>query len=313
MGSFNRLHLIRQVDLFTLRLFLSAVEEQQIGRAAIRENIAPSTATKRIQDLEDIAGIKLLERSPKGVVPSPAGAVLVRFARTIFDGIEDVRSEISAFTEGMRGKVTVVSARSIIIPFLAREFGDYSRDFPLVELALREVENSQIIEVVCRGDADIGIFAMAHKLELGGVDVTPYRRDRLVAVVPRTHPLSECSSVTFEDMLRESIIAVDAMLGAFSAAAKRLGHEFTPRFNVRSAGVAISLVQAGLGLTVLPECLLGHHLLDRVASIDLAEPWAVRTIHIATARGRALSAAAGALVKQLLDRPRDDVTGAEPS
>lgn len=44
---FNRLHLIRQVDLFTLRLFLSAVEEQQIGRAAIRENIAASDLDRR--------------------------------------------------------------------------------------------------------------------------------------------------------------------------------------------------------------------------------------------------------------------------
>ena len=79
--TFNRLHLIRQVDLFTLRLFLSAIEEQQIGRAAIRENIAASTATKRIQDLEEIAGVRLLERTPKGVSASPAGAVLARPGR----------------------------------------------------------------------------------------------------------------------------------------------------------------------------------------------------------------------------------------
>ena len=44
MPTFNRMHLIRQVDLFTLQLFLSAIEERQIGLAAIRENIAASTA-----------------------------------------------------------------------------------------------------------------------------------------------------------------------------------------------------------------------------------------------------------------------------
>ena len=310
MGSFNRLHLIRQVDLFTLRLFLSAVEEQQIGRAAIRENIAPSTATKRIQDLEDIAGVKLLERGPKGVVPSPAGAVLVRYARMIFDNIEGMRSEISAFTEGMRGQVTLASARSIIVPFLARELGDYARDFPMVDLVLREIENAEIVEAVSRGDADIGVFAMAYELELGDVDVTPYRRDRLVAVVPRLHPLSERASVTFADLLPENLIPVSAMMGAFRAAAKRLGQEYTPAFSVRSAGVAISLVQAKLGVTVVPECLLGHDLFEQAASIELAEPWAVRTIHIATARGRVLSQPVRALMKQLLDRPRGNIDSA---
>lgn len=311
MEAFNRLHLIRQVDLFTLRLFLSAVEEQQIGRAAIRENIAPSTATKRIQDLEDIAGIKLLERGPKGVVPSPAGAVLVRYARMIFDNIEGMRSEISAFSEGVRGKVAIASARSIIVPFLARELGDYSRDFPMVELVVHELENNAIVESVSRGDADIGVFAMAHELELGGVDVTPYRRDRLVAAVARANPLSERPAVSFVDLLPENIIALHAMMGAFRAAAKRLGREFQPKFSVRSAGVALSLVQARLGVTVLPECLVGRELFDRVASIALAEPWAVRTIHIATARGRPLSPPAAALMKQLLDRPREETAGAE--
>ena len=305
MGTFNRLHLIRQIDLFTLRLFLSAVEEEQIGRAAIRENIAASTATKRIQDLEDIAGIKLLERGPKGVAPSPAGAVLVRYARAILDNIEGLRAEIAAFSEGMRGKVTIASARSIIIPFLAQALGDYALDFPMVELVLREMDNAQIVEAVSRGDADIGVFAMAHKLDLGGVDVTPYRRDRVVAVVPITHPLGEQARVTFEDLLPESIITLDAMAGAFHAAAKRLGQDFVPKFTVRSAGVAISLVQAKLGVTVLPECLLSRDMFDRVASIELAEPWAVRAVHIATARGRVLSPPAVAFMKQLLDRPRD--------
>ncbi|MBR8103529.1 LysR family transcriptional regulator, partial [Burkholderia multivorans] len=205
MSTFNRLHLIRQVDLFTLKLFLSAVEEQQIGLAAIRENVAASTATKRIQDLEDIAGIKLLERSPKGVAPSPAGEVLVRYIRRIFDDLDDMRSEISSFTDGMRGELSVASARSIIVPFLAREIGEFQREYPLVDLVVNELENAEIVQAVARGDADVGVFAAAHELDLGGVDVTPYREDRLIAVVPLGHPLTARASLTTEDLLSENL------------------------------------------------------------------------------------------------------------
>ncbi|MEU2441746.1 LysR family transcriptional regulator [Streptomyces rubradiris] len=305
MGMFNRLHLIRQVDLFTLRLFLSAIEEQQIGRAAIRENIAASTATKRIQILKDIAGIQLLERGPKGVVPSPAGEVLARYVQQIFDSLEDLRSEISSFTEGVRGELTIASARTIVVPFLAREMGDYSREFPLVRLTLHDVENAQIVRQVAHGQADVGVFAAAYGLDLDGVDVTPYRRDRLVVVVPRDHLLSERTGVTFQDLLPEKLIAVTSMLGAFRAAAGRLEREFEPEYHVRSASVALSLVQAGLGVTVQPECLLTQEDLGSVAVLELAEPWAVRKIHIATARGRTPSPAAGAFLTQLLDRPSD--------
>lgn len=302
MSTFNRLHLIRQVDLFTLKLFLSAVEEQQIGLAAIRENVAASTATKRIQDLEDIAGIELLERSPKGVAPSPAGAVLVRYIRRIFDDLDDMRSEIASFTDGMRGELSVASARSIIVPFLAREVGDFQRDYPLVDLVVNELENADIVQAVARGDADVGVFAAAHELDLGGVDVTPYREDRLIAVVPLGHPLTARASLTTQDLLSENLIVV----GAIRAAARRVGIDFEPRYGVKSAGVAVSLVQAGLGVTVQPECLVSHELFSRVAVMELAEPWAVRRIHIATARGREQGPIARALIRQLLDRPAGD-------
>ncbi|SIT41750.1 LysR family transcriptional regulator [Paraburkholderia piptadeniae] len=306
MGTFNRLHLIRQVDLLTLKLFVSAVEEQQIGLAAIRENIAASTATKRIQDLEDIAGVKLLERGPKGVAPSQAGTVLLRYVRRIFDNLDDMRAEIASFTEGIRGELTVASARSIIVPFIARELGEFKREYPLVEFVVREVENAGIVQAVARGEADIGVFAVTHELDLSGVDVTPYRTDRLVAVVPQGHQLSKQSSVSFADLLNENLIVVHAMRGAVRVASRRLGIEFEPRHNVSSAGVAVSLVEAGFGVTIQPECLVSHELFSRVSVVELAEPWAVRRIHIAMPRGREQNPIARALVHQLLDQPADE-------
>lgn len=306
MGTFNRLHLIRQIDLFTLRIFLSAVEEEQIGLAAIRENVAASTATKRIHDLEHIAGIELLERRPKGVTPTPAGAVLANHVRTIFASLEDIRSEISSFTEGVRGDLSIASARSIIAPFLARELGEYARQYPLVRLDVHEVENVEIVQQVARGEADMGVFAAAHGLDLDGVDVVPYRQDRIVVVVPDGHRLSARTSVSFEELLAEDVIAIGAMNNAFRTAAQRLGKEFSPTFKVRSGGVALSLVQAGLGVTAQPECLVGRDVLDDVAVLGLEEPWAVRKIHLATARGRGPTPAGRALMTQLLDRPQDD-------
>lgn len=312
MAAFNRLHLIQQVDLFTLRLFLSAIEEQQIGLAAIRENIAASTATKRIQVLENIAGVKLLERTPKGVVPSAAGAVLARHARRIFDSLDDLRSEFAALTEGVRGELRIASARSVIVPFLARELGEYSRQYPLVELAIHEVENEAIVQEVARGEADIGVFASAYGLDLDGVDVTPYRRDRLVAVVPLGHPLCAAGTVTIKDLLPENLIAPRALVGAFRSAAHRIGETYEPAHVLRSGGTAISLVHAGLGVTVTPECLVGHEWLGRVAVMELAEPWAQRRIHVATPRGRELGPAVRSLMQQLLTQPDEEITDTEP-
>lgn len=306
MATFNRLHLIRQVDLFTLQLFLSAIEERQIGLAAIRENIAASTATKRIQVLEDIAGVELLERTPRGVAPTPAGAVLERHVRDIFGSIDEMRSEVAALTEGVQGEFSIASARTIIVPFLARELRTFAREFPLVDIAVFETENSDIVSLVSRGEADLGVFAAAYDLDLSGVDVLPYRQDRLVAVVPQAHSLSAETRVTFADLAAERLLAPRAITGALRAAARRIGREFESHHSVRSAEVAISLVEAGLGVSVVPECMLDFEVMSRVAVLELDERWAVRRIHLATPMGRAQSPATQACVAQLLARPSDE-------
>lgn len=299
MGKFNQIHLIRRIDLFTLRLFLSVVEEGQIGRAAARQNIAPSTATKRIQDLEAIAGIELLDRSAKGVVPSAAGAVMLRYARSIVDSIEGLRAEIAAFNDGNEGKVTIASARSIIDPFLTGELSGFARDFPLVELDVHEVENSEIVEMVAHGDADIGVFAQEPRLDLEGLRTTPFREDRLVAIVPKSHTFADRGSISFAELMSENIIALKALMGAFVAAAKRAGVRFDPRFSVKSPGLAVNLVRDGFGVAILPEGLLSRENLENVSSIGLDEVWARRIIHIATARNRPLSPVAGHFLGRL--------------
>ncbi|WP_198968735.1 LysR family transcriptional regulator [Xylophilus sp. ASV27] len=308
--TFNRLHFIRQVDLFTLRLFLSAVDEQQIGRAAIRENIAASTATKRIQDFEEIAGVPLLERTPKGVVATPAGEVIVRYIRKLFSDMDDMRAEIAAFGEGLRGEVFVASARSIFVPFLSRELGNFARDFPQVDLVLRELENTAIVQAVIQGDADIGVFAMAPGLDLGGINTHPYRTDRLVAVVPEAHPLAAHASVSFEELVPENLIVISAMHATFAKAARKLGGEYKPKYSVRSTGVAMSLAQARLGVTVQPECDVVQAQIDGVVAVPMSDAWARRIVQIATPRERTLSPAARALLEQLLSRPADTPPGA---
>ena len=303
--TFNRLHFIRQTDLFTLRLFLSAVEEQQIGRAALRENIAASTATKRIQDFEEIAGVPLLERTPKGVVATAAGEVIARYIRKLFADMDDMRAEITAFSEGLRGEVFVASARSIFVPYLSRELGAFARDFPQVDLVLRELENTTIVQAVLQGDADIGVFAIMPGLDLSGVQTHPYRTDRLVAVVPEAHALAGRASVSFEELMPENLIVISAMHAAFAKAARKLGGEYKPKYSVRSTGVAMSLEQARLGVTVQPECDVLQARIDGVVAVPMSDSWAKRIVQIATPRDRHLSPAARALLEQLQSRPAD--------
>ncbi|HSW19734.1 MAG TPA: LysR family transcriptional regulator, partial [Ramlibacter sp.] len=140
--------LTRRIDLFTLRLFLTVVEEQQIRRAALRENIAPSAATRRIQELEDVAGIQLFERHPNGMVASPAGEVLARHVRQLFAGLDLMGREVAQFTEGVRGHISISSTSAIIVQLLAPAIAEFSRQFPFIDIELQEDANVNVVNAV---------------------------------------------------------------------------------------------------------------------------------------------------------------------
>ncbi|HSW17943.1 MAG TPA: LysR family transcriptional regulator [Ramlibacter sp.] len=307
MSAFNKLHLIRQVDLFTLKLFVSAVEERQIARAAAHEHIAASAATKRIQDLEDITGLKLLERAPKGVVATPAGEVLVRYVRHIFGSLDDMRAELATFAEGVRGQLTVASIRSLIVTHVAREIAEFTRNFPLVEVQLKELPNRDVVDAVTHGAADVGVFVANSGLDLSLLDAVTYIEDAMVAVVHDGHPLAARDGVSFQEMLDFDFVAIEtgaALNAAFHGAAKLIGREFKPRYLVQSVEVASSLVQVGLGVTLMPRRSLLRDVFDRVALVPLLEPWARTDARVATLKSTATAPAARAFIQQLLDRPR---------
>jgi len=199
----------------------------------------------------------------------------------------------------------VASAHSIFVPFLARELGDFARDFPQVELVVRELENAHIVRAVTQGDADIGVFAVVPGLDMSGVQVMPYRTDRMVAVIPQSHPLADQTQVSFQALLSCDLIVVNAMHSVFSRMAHKLGIEYRPKYSVRSTGVAVSLTQAKLGVAVQPECEVNQLHLDGVVAVPLSDASVRRIVQIATPRERSLGPAAQALLEQLVSQSQN--------
>ncbi|CAM2141291.1 Transcriptional regulator [Pararobbsia alpina] len=294
--------LTRRIDLFTLRLFLTVIEEQQIRRAASRESITPSAATRRIQDLEEVAGIPLFDRFPNGMTPTAAGDVLARHLRLMFAGLDVMRGELAQFTEGVRGHIGIGSTSTIIVHFLAREIAEFERDFPLVDIELYEDANVNVINAVVAGNAEMAVFYDSDDVDSETLDIVEYRTDYLVAVVPRGHPLGERASVTTADLLEENVIGISpstSMMKQLRNAATALGRELREKYSVGTMDAARALVRENLGVTIHPESMVPREDFDKVITVPLDEPWAVRRICVGTKRGGVLTAATKAFIAQL--------------
>jgi DNA-binding transcriptional LysR family regulator len=287
-------------DLVSLVLFLRAIDSNSLSKAAEQSNIALAAASRRISLLEHLYGVQLLYRSTKGVEPTPAGKALAQHARTLLANAEKLQTELSDYAGGVKGHVRIQANTSAITQFLPSDLAAFSAKYPDVKLELVERRSGEIAQALREGNADIGV--VMEGTEIYGLASQDYRRDRLVAVVPRRHPLRG-RQLEFSQLARYDLIALDssaAMMRLLGKAALDAGLPLRVRVQVWSFEAVCKLVQAGMGIGILPEAaahdfapVMGLRL------IHLKDSWADRRMLVCVRDVAALSTVGQKLLDQL--------------
>jgi DNA-binding transcriptional LysR family regulator len=288
-------------DLTSLKLFVAVAEELSITRAAQREHIVLSAASKRITELEELIGTPLLYRHARGVALTPAGSSLLHYARQIGSTLEQMRGELSEYALGIKGHIRVHANTSAISHFLPDELRAFSVQHSQIKIDLEEEVSSAIIRSVLAGTADVGIFC-GH-VAAPGLQLFRYHADALVVVVPPHHALAGRSTLRFEQVLDYDVVGLQAdsaLTGLQVAAAQALGRSVRLRMQVRSFDAVCRMVQADMGIGILPAHSVAPHALTMgVRGITLNEPWARRELKLGVRDFHALPLVARQLVEHL--------------
>jgi DNA-binding transcriptional LysR family regulator len=289
-----------RLNLYSLQLFVAVVEEGTIAAAAEREHIATSALSKRISELERLVGTPLLIRRARGVEATEAGRQLARGARTVLHNAESLADEIRDQASGVAGHVRLAANLSSITQFLPGDLARFTRQHPRVQIDLEERVSSVVTRLVLDNAADIGIFTSA--LDLQGLTVFPYRRDRMVLVLPAAHPLVGHRALAFADTLDHDHVGMhrgsagNEMLMRAAAAANR---PLRMRFQVTSYDAMIAMVKAGFGVGVMPGEAMALYAGDGLATIALTDDWAARELKLCVRTADSLPSASRLLLEHL--------------
>ncbi len=274
-----RINIASRLDLLTLRLFVAAVEEQSIARAAERENIAASAVSKRLGDLELALRTELLHRHRKGIDPTPAGRALLQHARIIIRDLAQLEAEIVDYSAGVRGQVRIWANESTLFGFFPDQLGSFMAQYPQVRVDFQADLSPAIVQAVLDNAADIGVYS--GDLPTADLAVYPCHEDRLVVIVPRGHQLAEQPAIKFTDILPYDIIEQEPRSSIQTLLVKKSSEAgFVLRSRIRVGGfdAVCRMVEARLGVGIIPDRLaLKLAAVMDVDVVTLDEDWAIRS------------------------------------
>ena len=265
-------------DLTTLNLVLAIADTHSITRGAQREHLALAAASKRLSDLEARFGVPLFERRARGVEPTEAGRALVRHIRSLHASLHALESEVVEFARGIKGHLRIAATAGAISECLPPDLAAFSRAHPQIRISLEDQTSAEIQAAVAEGRADVGILVpplLDNRLRLWR-----YRRSVLAAVAPAGHTLARRKSVRFQALLEHDIVGLHqgaAVHELMRAEAEGQGRPLKARLQVRGFDAIAQLVEAGLGVAVMPAAVAQRFAqVFRIKTVTLDEPWAGR-------------------------------------
>jgi LysR family transcriptional regulator, benzoate and cis,cis-muconate-responsive activator of ben and cat genes len=268
------------MELRHLRYFVAVAEERNFTRAAQRLNIAQPPLSRQIQQLEEILGVQLLERNSRPLKLTETGKFFYSHAAQLLAQT----SELESMTKRVGNIERSLSVGFVgstlygLLPKIIRRFRD---DNPTVELSLHEMSTMDQLRALKDGRIDIGFGRIRN--EDANIRRVILREEQLIVALPQGHALSTLKPVlALRDLINETLIIypktprpsyADQVLAAFKDRA------LEPRriYEVRELQIALGLVAAGEGVSVVPSSVYGLKR-DDVSYKELDDPTLVSPI-----------------------------------
>ncbi|HEX6234145.1 MAG TPA: LysR family transcriptional regulator [Jiangellaceae bacterium] len=296
------------LDAHRLRVFSAVVAAGSVNKAAANLGYTPSAISQHISALQRETGLRLIERSGRGIEPTTTGQLLAKEAAQALERLAALDSVVADLRAGRVGRLSIsyfASAGAAWIPPLVAAL---TQEFPHLRIDLRLLELA--------GEAlspDIEIFVEgAASSPARGYDVHPLLDDPYFVVLPENHALAGRESVRLGELAGERWVDNDFSRGACRQvvvdACASVG--FSPGFHVETHDypTAVSFVSAGVGITVLPELGLGPVLPPGLVAVPIVDPTPVRHISVRVRETLRENPAARRIVELLHERVRRGAT-----
>ncbi|OGL11720.1 MAG: hypothetical protein A3I14_00530 [Candidatus Rokubacteria bacterium RIFCSPLOWO2_02_FULL_73_56] len=289
------------VEIPQIEAFLAVGTFGGFRRAADALRITQPAVSARIKALEASLGVPLFERGRGGLAPSAAGRVLRPHAEQLLRAVALARQAVHDLRPASGGALQIAAVLSICTYLLPDVLQRFQAAHPRVMITVRSGHSKEVLEMVIRGEAELGL---ARSLHHPAVETVSLRDDPLILVARPSEAAARARRARLEEIADRPLIFFDRGSSDWTLTHglfRRAGLVPNVALEVETIETAKKMVERGLGLAFLPHLAVGRELRRRaLVAIEIvdAEPIS-RSLDVIHPRQRPLSAEARALLAAL--------------
>jgi LysR family transcriptional regulator, low CO2-responsive transcriptional regulator len=239
------------MDFDVLTTFLEVAKQGNFSRAGQKVFRSQSAVSAQIHQLEEEYGEKLLDRAGKSVHLTPAGKVLLEYARQMLSLRDESLRSVADQNATPRGILAIGVNEATCLYVLPDVFAEYSRLYPAVQINIYRNFSRKIVERVESGALDVGIVTLP--VRSPSLKVHSIFRDRITVMVNPRHPLAKHTAVTVEEIAQFALIFPKT--GYTRVLLDKLFRPYRESLRITmelpSVGMIKNFVAAGLGATLI--------------------------------------------------------------
>lgn len=240
------------MDTEKCRAVLAAIEYGSMSAAARQLGYTPSGILRMVDSLEGELGIRLIERTPRGVRATSEGGQVLPMLRDVVNDAARVQQKASEVAGMLTGEVNIALYTSVASTWLPRVLQVFEAEYPGIRVRTREAGNEQIVQWIEERAVDCVLLA---RRPFHGDWIGLYV-DRLVAWLPANHPrandkafpLAELEDAPFIEISPNQDTDVSRLLTSENVMPD-------VRYTTTSSYTAYRMVEAGLGLSANNELM----------------------------------------------------------
>ncbi|OQW55866.1 MAG: hypothetical protein A4S14_11435 [Proteobacteria bacterium SG_bin9] len=303
------------MDSESLLTFVTIHQTSSFSAAADILGRSQPAISRRIALLEDQLGVPVFERAAAGVTLSEAGRTLLPHAERVLAALRDASSAIQALRTETAGRISIVAVGTLAGTNLTAILKRFAAAYPGIDLSIRTANSAEVSNLVRRGDASLGL----RYLQDPASDIISEHiaSERMVVVCAAEHRFANRRLKSLADLRDEAWFAFPNAFDQRETFADNIFAQFQARgigtirwTPIDSLSAKKRLIEAGLGLALLPESAIDEELrAGSLATIPVADFNAANPIYAVVRRGGYLSPAAQSLLRllrssDLASRPR---------